>query len=79
MRSNSPSEGSEGTGDEAHNQKKPKKKRSFRSKKKKQLDGRDFADPSLVISPHWTDYDFNTSLLSKQTPVLFIYLYLKEF
>ncbi len=58
MRSNSPSEGSEGTGDEVHGQKKTTKKRSsFRRKKKKQTE----SDSALVISPPWSDCDLNTS------------------
>ena len=52
MRSNSPSDCSEGTGDEQQSSKKPKR-RSFRTKKKKQLD----SETGQVASPPWSDSD----------------------
>ena len=52
MRANSPSEGSEGTGDEFTGAKKVKKRRSFRTKKKKPVEFH--LDPS---SPPFSDTD----------------------
>lgn len=57
VRSNSPSEGSEGTGDELHNTRKQKKRRSIRNKKKKHTE----SDSALVISPPWSDSDLGVS------------------
>ena len=60
------SEGSEETGDERQNQHKQKKKRSLRSKKKKQA-----LQTSLVTSPPWSDSD----LLTLPTGQFLYYLY----
>ena len=65
-RSQSPSEGSDGTGDETPGHKKQtqhhtKKRRSFRSKKKQTTE----SDSALIISPPWSDCDLSHSSTSK--------------